>query len=171
MTVCVKDDLSGRRALEDSVPKWDFSAFGHIEIFPVAQGGFTRNRGANEDAALEIDRHEDLGARQQHLGAAEEEIATWVEREVEAAIDARLHLRVEVHEGVSTRDEVHTRDGSVLDEIVTAEDHRSPELLAHGQLSVHGLEVPLTQLLRDRLEGLRIVRPVACLRERFVVDV
>ena len=50
------------------------------------------------------------------------------QREVEVAQDVRLRLRIEVHQRVAADEQVQPRDRRVLDEVVAAEDQRSPQV-------------------------------------------
>src|SRR4051794_20628371 len=108
--------------------------------------------------------------RDEHLGLAEEQVAPRVQREVEAPQDARLRLRIEVHERVAARQEVDPRDRRVLGEVVAPEDHRPAQVLAERVALVALLEVALEERGRDRLDLLGRVRGLASLVQCVLVD-
>ena len=124
-----------------------------------------------EQPALQIDRREQVGVGDQHLGPAEQQDPLVVEREVESAEDLGLSLGREVHERVSAHEQVDPRDRRVLYEVVAAEDHAAAQVLAEHVPLIGALEEPLERLARHLLELPREVRAVPRDVERLLVDV
>src|SRR5262245_4400840 len=60
----------------------------------------------HKDAMLDVDGFEQLGSGSKHLGPAQKEISRRIESEVEPREDARLQLRVEVHERIAADQQV-----------------------------------------------------------------
>ena len=115
---------------------------------------------------------EHRGVAEEHLGAAEHQVAAAVHREVEAPHDARLCLRVEVHQGIAAEQQVHAGDRRVLDQIVAPEDDRPPELTVERvQLAAVAIEVLLQEIGGHVRDLLLAVDRAARLGERLVVHV
>ena len=117
---------------------------------PVAEG---RAGDLAEHPALRAHRREHVGAGDQHLRLAQEEVAALVQREVEVAEDPRLGLGVEVHERVPADQQLDARDRRVLHEVVAPEDHRSPQVRAEGHACRRALEVAFDELRGHRLDA------------------
>src|SRR6266850_503416 len=97
------------------------------------------------------------GLPKQQLGPAHEQEAPVPQREVEAAEHLALGLAGEVHDGVPAHEEIDARDRRVLDEIVTAENDRAPEVLVEEIAVVDALEIPREKFRRNVLDLLRRV--------------
>jgi hypothetical protein len=122
-----------------------------------------------EDARGEIERREEVGVSEEHLGLAEEEDPPLAEREVEAEEDAALRLRVQVHDRVAAREQIDARDGRVVDQIVATEDHAAAHVAAELEPAGGGLEVPGQEGRRHGLHvGLRVARPARLLKGLLV---
>ena len=99
-----------------------------------------------EHPPFHVDRREQGGVAQQHLGLAEEEDAVVGQGEVEPAQDPGLGLGVEVHQRVAADEQVDPGDGGVLHEVVAAEDERAPQVLAEDVPVVDLLEVGVEEV-------------------------
>ena len=124
-----------------------------------------------KDSAPRIDGSEERRVRHQHLGLAEKQKAAIGEREMEPREDARLDLRVEIHQRVAADDQRHPRDGRVLNQIVAPEDHGPSQLLIEDVV----IAFPVSVLVREACGGTvlacSVVRSVPGLRQRLVVHV
>ena len=112
---------------------------------------------------------------EQHLGAAEEQIARIaalaVQREVKAREDARLRLGVEVHERVAADEEIEPRDRRVLHQVVAAEDHRAAQIRPEDEASRRALEIALDERGLHAFELLLAVARQARLGQRLLVGI
>ena len=124
-----------------------------------------------EHAPLELDRREQILVRDQHLGLAEQQHAVVVEREVEPPQDLRLRLGGEIHQRVAADEQVDAGDRRILDEVVAAEDHASPEVLAEHVPLIGPLEELLERVAWHVLYLPRQVGAVTGVVERLLVDV
>jgi hypothetical protein len=75
------------------------------------------------DPPVAVDRFEVVEERARALARPEEAHAALVEREVKEAQHLLLRGRLQIDEHVATADEVHAREGRVLDHVVRGEHH------------------------------------------------
>ena len=85
--------------------------------------------------------------------------------------DLGLCLSFEVHQGVAADEQVDARDRRVLHQVVPAEDHRPPQLVAERVLVALPFEIAVSQLLGDLFQVLGLAPPLASLGQRLLVDV
>ena len=70
----------------------------------------------------------------------------WREREMQPTQHPFLGFGVEVHQRVSTDQQIDARDGGVLDKIVTTEDYGAAQVLPKRVPAADLLEVSLQQM-------------------------
>ncbi len=124
-----------------------------------------------EHPVLETDRGEALGVTQQHLGVPEKQHPLGGEREVEPVEHISLCLGVEIHQRVAAQQQIDTRYGCILDEVVAPEDHRPAQVLVQRVASAHQIEMPAQHVLGHRLHRFGAVGGGPRLVERILVDV
>src|SRR5215470_8873958 len=109
--------------------------------------------------------------RKQELGPAQEKYAVIVERKMKSRENASLGVGVEVHQGVATHEQVEMRDGSVMDQIVTAKNDGASEVALEDQFTVEAFEEALLPFSAKRLAGVGGISTLASYRQRLFVDV
>lgn len=84
-----------------------------------------------------------------------------------------LRLGVEIHQGVTTHQEIDAGDRRILDQIVTAEDHRTPQVLVESVATVDLFKIAGQEIRGHCSNGPGVVRARrrARLGERVLIDV
>src|SRR5712664_2682133 len=98
-------------------------------------------------------------------------MAVVLQRVVKAGENPVLRLGCEVDERVATDQEVETRDGSVVHQIVDAEDQRTPKGRLKDKASVLGLEVAIADRGLNRFQLRGGVEARAGFEQSLLVDV
>ena len=108
-------------------------------------------RNPPENAPPEIDRREQLRVAQHHFRPAEDQDALVGEREVKTRQNPALRLRIEVHQRIAAHQDAHARDRRILNQIVTAEDDRSPQIAVEDESIALAKEIAVEQCCRYHL--------------------
>src|SRR5512133_685180 len=82
------------------------------------------------DLLLLVRRAEQVGVVADGFRSAEKEDSLRLERVMKGGDRLLLQSRLEVDQDVSATDEVHAREGRIVDEILPGEDHHFPQRLA-----------------------------------------
>src|ERR1044071_5303162 len=85
--------------------------------------------------------------------------------------NSRLRYCIEIHQGISTDEQVDTRDRRVLYEIIATENYESAQILPEHVSAVLTLEVFFEQLRGNGIHLLRIIHRVASYGECLFIDI
>ena len=107
-------------------------------------------RHLREDPLLRLHRAEERRVGQEHLRAAEKQIAVVIQGVVETRQDLALRLGREIDERVAADQQVQARDGRVLRQVVPAEDHRPAKRGMQEEPLALRFEIPLGDVFADR---------------------
>ena len=127
-------------------------------------------RHLREDSLPQVDRGEQRGMGEKHLGPTQKKVPLVVQRVMEPRQDPTLRLRREIDERVAADQEVEPGDGRILGHVVAAEDHRAAKSGTKHQTLALAFEVPRFQVVVDRSEVLRNIAATS-FGERILVDV
>ena len=86
------------------------------------------------DAVLLVHRGEQAALHVGRLGAAEEQIATRLEGEMEGVQDLGLHLAIQIDQQVAAADEIQAGKRRIAEQVVLGEQHLLAQLLFHPVL-------------------------------------
>ena len=133
--------------------------------------GHRHARPAAEYPLPHADDLKPLAVRQQHLGLAEEQVASLAQGEVEPVDDLRLRLDVEVHQRVTAHQQVEPGDRRIPGEVMPPEDHPAAQIRPEGEMGAVLLEVLFSHLVGERVERLRRVEARPRVMKGLVIDV
>ena len=123
-----------------------------------------------EDVLLHVDRREQPGVAEDHLGPAQKQISVVVQRVVEPGQDPALRLRREIDECVPADEQVEAGDGRVLRDVVPAEDDRPAQRTAKHVAFALAFEILRPEVFGKRGQVLGAI-PATPLAQRIFVDV
>ena len=90
---------------------------------------------------------------------------------MKASQDPRLSFCIEIHQGVAARQQIHVGDGSILNQIMAAEDDGAPEVGAEDVAARHAFKVFMPEVFRHGLDLPGAVTALAGPAESFFVHI
>ncbi len=169
------DDLGDQGGIKRALPQTDLRIGGLADLdcdrvrrLPLGQGG---PADLGEHAVLQVKRRKDGLPGEEHLGLAHEKKALVVEGIVQPGQDPGLGLGFEVHQRVSTEEEVDAGDGRVLQKVMAAEDDRPAQVASEQVAASARLEILLAQAGGHLFEVLVHEDALARLAERILIHV